>query len=73
VSVHVHREGARKITVQDDEGRELALVSENHELLVVATDGGPHLTPQTARDLADVLNQWANCQQTTRHRVQPRR
>jgi hypothetical protein len=59
--------------VQDMDGRELALVTEEHELQVVTTDHGPRLTPQMARDLANELNQWANCQQTVRSHGQPRR
>jgi hypothetical protein len=73
VSTHVHRNGAHQITVQDMDGRELALVTEEHELQVVTTDHGPRLTPQMARDLANELNQWANCQQTVRSHGQPRR
>ena len=72
MSMHVHRNGAHQITVQDVDGRELALVSEDHRLQVVNTDVGPRLTPQMARDLADELNQWANCQQTVRSHGQPR-
>lgn len=66
MSTHVHRNGAHGITVQDEAGRELALVSDNYRLHVLATLAGPSLTPQTARDLADELNQWADCQQTIR-------
>jgi hypothetical protein len=55
VSTYVHRNGAHGITVQDESGRELALVSVDHRLHVVATEGGPSLAPQTARDLADEL------------------
>jgi hypothetical protein len=70
VSTHVHRNGAHGITVQDEAGHELALVSDNYRLQVLATPAGPSLTPQTARDLADELNQWADCQQTIRSRHQ---
>ena len=66
MTTYVHRNGAHGITVQDEAGHELALVSVDHRLHVVATDGGPSLTPQTARDLADELNQWASCHQTAR-------
>jgi hypothetical protein len=72
MSMHVHRDGAHQITVQDADGRGLALVSEDHKLQVVATDTGPRLTPQMARDLAEELNQWANCQQTVRSHGRPR-
>lgn len=72
VSTHVHRDGAHQITVRDVNGRELALVSEDHELQIVTTDHGPRLTPQMARDLANELNQWANCQQTVRSHGRPR-
>ena len=72
MSTHVHRDGAHQITVQDVGGRELALVSEDHELQVVTTDHGPCLTPQMARDLANELNQWADCQQTVRSHGRPR-
>ena len=72
MSTHVHRDGAHQITVQDEDGRELALVSEDHKLLVVTTDAGPRLTPQMARDLADELTQWATSQQTVRNHGQPR-
>lgn len=71
MSTHVHRNGAHRITVQDEAGNELSLVSENQRLHVVTTQVGPSLTPQTARDLADELNQWADCQQTTRSHRQP--
>jgi hypothetical protein len=71
VSASVHRNGAHGITVQDEAGRELALVSDNHRLHVVAAEGSPSLTPQTARELADQLNQWADCQQSTRSHRQP--
>lgn len=66
MSIHVHRDGAHKITVQDADGRQVTLISENRTLQVSATGTGPHLTPQMARDLADALQQWANCQQTVR-------
>lgn len=70
MSTHVHRNGAHGITVQDEAGHELALISENHRLQVLAALAGPSLTPQTARDLADELNQWADCQQTIRRHHQ---
>ncbi|WP_344802608.1 hypothetical protein [Microlunatus ginsengisoli] len=71
MSTHVHRNGAHTITVQDEAGHELTLVTENQRLQVVTTQGAPSLTPQTARDLADELTQWADCQQTARSHRQP--
>jgi hypothetical protein len=64
VSEHVHRDGANKITVQDDDGREVVLISENRTLQLPAAGSGLHLTPQMAQDLADELRHWATCQQT---------
>jgi len=66
MSTHVHREGAHKITVQDGNGREVTLVSQDHTLEITTTGAGPRLTPQMAHDLADELHQWATCQQTVR-------
>ncbi|GAA3612727.1 hypothetical protein GCM10022236_13120 [Microlunatus ginsengisoli] len=57
--------------MQDEAGHELTLVTENQRLQVVTTQGAPSLTPQTARDLADELTQWADCQQTARSHRQP--
>lgn len=73
MSTHVHRDGARQITVQDEDGRELVLIRENHTLQVMTTGAGPRLTPQMAHDLADELHHWATCQQTVRSQGQPRR
>ncbi len=74
MSTHVHRDGAHKIIVQDDAGREVALISQDHTLMITTTDAGPRLTPQMAHDLADELHQWATCQQTVRSARQgPRR
>lgn len=66
VSIFVHRDGASQITVRDDGGRELSLISHDRKLHVTTVGAGPHLTPQMARDLADALHQWADCQQTVR-------
>lgn len=66
MSTYVHRDGARRITVRDDAGRELTLVNDQHALHITTKEGGPRLTPQMARDLADELHQWADCQQTVR-------
>ena len=66
MSTHVHRDGAHKITVQDDDGRQVVLLSQDRTLEVSATGPGPRLTPQMAHDLAEVLHQWATCQQTVR-------
>jgi hypothetical protein len=66
MSTHVHRDGAHQITVQDNAGRELTLISHGHTLHISTTDAGPLLTPQMAHDLADQLHQWADCQQTVR-------
>ena len=66
MSTHVHREGAHKITVQDEAGREVTLLSQDHTLTISTTGAGLRLTPQMARDLADELRQWATCQQTVR-------
>jgi hypothetical protein len=66
MSTHVHREGAHKIVVQDETGREVTLTSQDHTLEVSTTGAGPRLTPQMAQDLADELHQWATCQQTVR-------
>lgn len=66
VSTHVHRDGAHKITVQDEDGRQVVLISSNRTLQISTTDAGPHLTPQMAHDLAEELHQWATCQQTVR-------
>ncbi len=74
MSVHVHRDGARRITVQDEAGRELTLITQDQALQITTTGGGPQLTPQMARELADALHQWADCQQTVpRHGRGPRR
>ena len=62
----VHRDGAHQITVHDEVGREVALVSQGHTLHVQTSGEGPHLTPQMAHELADELHQWATCQQTVR-------
>lgn len=66
MSTHVHREGAHKITVRDETGREVTLVSQDHALEITTAGAGPRLTPQMAHDLADELHQWATCQQTRR-------
>ena len=66
MSTHVHRAGAHKIVVQDETGREVTLVSQDHTLEITTTGAGPRLTPQMAHDLADELHQWATCQQTVR-------
>jgi hypothetical protein len=66
MSTHVHRDGAHKITVQDEDGREVTLISQDHTLAITTTGTGPRLTPQMAHDLADELRQWATCQQTVR-------
>ena len=66
MSTHVHRAGAHKIVVQDETGREVTLVSQDHTLEVTTSGAGPRLTPQMAHDLADELHQWATCQQTVR-------
>ncbi|HEU5486628.1 MAG TPA: hypothetical protein VFU98_17100 [Microlunatus sp.] len=71
MSTHVHRDGAHKITIQDDAGRQAVLTSQNHTLQVTTSGIGPQLTPQMARELAEELQQWATCQQTVRYR--PRR
>ena len=72
VSTHVHRDGAHQITVRDDAGREVALVEHDRTLQITTTDGGPHLTPQMAHDLADALHQWASGQQTVRRQGRDR-
>jgi hypothetical protein len=72
MSTHVHREGAHKIVVQDETGREVTLTSQDHTLEVSTTGAGPRLTPQMAQDLADELHQWATCQQTVRRQGQRR-
>ena len=66
MSTHVHRDGARQITVRDDLGREVALISQGHTLQIATGGEGPHLTPQMAHELADELHQWAACHQTVR-------
>lgn len=66
MSTYVHRDGARQITVHDEAGRELTFTSQHHALYCTTTDEGPRLTPQMARDLGDVLHQWADSQQTVR-------
>ena len=66
MSTHVHRAGAHRIVVQDETGREVTLVSQDHTLEITTTGAGPRLTPQMAHDLADELHQWATCQQTVR-------
>ena len=66
MSTHVHRNGAHKIIVRDETGREVTLVSQDHILEITTTGAGPRLTPQMAHDLADELHQWATCQQTVR-------
>ena len=74
MSTHVHRAGAHKIVVQDETGREVTLVSQDHTLEITTSGAGPRLTPQMAHDLADELHQWATCQQTVRsqgHRRAP--
>jgi hypothetical protein len=74
VSTHVHRDGAHRITVRDEAGREVALISQDHTLQVTTTGVGHHLTPQMAHDLADELHQWATCHQTVRSQArEPRR
>lgn len=52
--------------MQDEDGRQVVLISTNRTLQVSTTDAGPHLTPQMAQDLAEELHQWATCQQTVR-------
>lgn len=71
MSTHVHRDGARQITVQDQAGRELVLISQDHTLRVTTNGAEPCLTPQMALDLAEELHQWANAQQTVRNHAQP--
>jgi hypothetical protein len=71
VSTHVHRNGAHKITVEDDDGRQVVLLSQDRTLQVSTTGPGPRLTPQMAHDLAEELHQWADCMQTVR-RGEPR-
>jgi hypothetical protein len=66
VSRLVHRDGAHQITVHDEVGREVALVSQGHTLYIKTSGEGPHLTPQMAHELADELHQWAAGQQTVR-------
>ena len=66
MSTHVHRSGAHRIVVQDETGREVTLVSQDHTLEITTSGAGPRLTPQMAHDLADELHQWATCQQTVR-------
>lgn len=66
MSTHVYRNGAHKITVQDEAGRQAILISEDRTLQVSTTGAGPRLTPQMAHELADELHQWAECQQTVR-------
>ena len=66
MSTHVHRDGAHKIVVKDETGREVTLVSQDHTLEITTTGAGPRLTPQMAHDLADELRHWATCQQTVR-------
>ena len=66
MSTHVHRAGAHRIVVQDETGREVTLVSQDHTLEITTSGAGPRLTPQMAHDLADELHQWATCQQTVR-------
>ena len=66
MSTHVHRDGAHKMTMQDADGRQVILISQNRTLQVSTTGAGPLLTPQMAHDLADALQQWATCQQTVR-------
>ncbi len=68
MSTLVQREGAHQITVQDDDGREAALVCEDGSLHLHTEGEGPHLTPHMARELADELEQWANRQLTVRTR-----
>ena len=70
MSTHVHRDGSHRITVQDEAGREVALISADHTLQITTTGAGPHLTPQMAHDLADELRQWAVCHQTVRRQSQ---
>ena len=69
VSTLVHRDGAQQITVQDEVGREVALVRQGHTLHIRVSGEGPHLTPQMAHELADALHQWATCQQTVRTKI----
>jgi hypothetical protein len=66
VSRLVHRDGAHQITVHDEVGREVALVSQGHTLHIKTSGEGPHLTPEMAHELADELHQWATGQQTVR-------
>lgn len=72
MSTHVHRAGAHRIVVQDETGREVTLVSQDHTLEITTSGAGPRLTPQMAHDLADELHQWATCQQTVRSQGQRR-
>ena len=66
MSTHVHRDGAHRITVQDDAGREVVFISQGHALQITTEGEGPHLTPQMAHELADELHSWASRQQTVR-------
>jgi hypothetical protein len=66
VSRLVHRDGTHQISVHDEVGRQVALVSQGHTLHIMTSGEGPHLTPQMAHELADELHQWATCQQTVR-------
>lgn len=69
----VLRDGAHQITVRDDRGRELLLLTNGYELEVWRGSANPRLTPQMANDLADELRQWAACQQTVLRRRRSRR
>ena len=66
MSALVHRDGAHQITVHDEAGREITLVSQEHTLHITTCGEVPHLTPQMAHELAEELHQWAFCQQTVR-------
>jgi hypothetical protein len=66
MSTHVHRDGAHRITVSDEVGREVAFITQGHALQITTEGEGPRLTPQMAHELADELHRWASCQQTVR-------
>ncbi len=46
MSTHVHRAGAHRIVVQDETGREVTLVSQDHTLEITTSGAGPRLTPR---------------------------
>ena len=47
MSTHVHRDGAHKIIVQDEAGREVTLISQDHTL------DDHHVGRRSAADTAD--------------------